>query len=140
MKGRTPLLKHGLVVLVCWVLLSALLFLATAVFAVMADSKTASPRTVLDGQAGTAVLEFNGYAEARTAVTLPETIPGMVVVCSPSDEWAIGAYVGCQPLGEGMIGITAQMPYTSTGTLTVHWIAVGATGAGAAGGTAVEGK
>ena len=131
MKNRTPLLKHGVLLLLAFGLLAGLL--ATAVCVATADSKIASPRTVLDGQAGTAVLEFNGYAEARTAVTLPQTIPNMVVVCSPPDEWAIGAYVGCQPLGEGLIGITAQMPYTSTGTLTVYWIAVGATG-----GTAVE--
>lgn len=99
---------------------------ATGVVHAIDERKTAPvpAHQPLEGQAGTAVLEFNGDSGARTAVTLASPIADMVVVCSGSDEWAVEADVSCQPLGDNTIGITAVMPYTVTHYLTVYWLAV----------------
>lgn len=107
-----------------FVLIGLFMLLLIVPWVVYAKTAPVPPRLLLAGQAGTAVLEFNGGSGARTAVFLPAPIPGMVVVCSGSDEWAVEADVSCQPLGDSTIGVTAVMPYTITHELTVYWIAV----------------
>lgn len=84
----------------------------------------AQPSQVI--QSGTAVLHFNGQDVAMTQVDFePDYSTEPVIVCSPSNEWAAGILVGCQALNGEVAGISAQLPYTTTLTLEVGWIAVG---------------
>lgn len=101
----------------------ALLFLS---FENIADAYFNAKRPIQTIQAGTAVLHFNGGYNAMTQVDFnPPFTTRPIIVCSPSNEWSAGIEVGCQALNEGIAGVSAQLPYTTTLELDVHWIAAG---------------
>lgn len=79
----------------------------------------------VDLLAGTAVLQFNGDSVANTQIDLTEFVGEPVLVCSASNEWVAGAMVACQALGNGYGSVSAQLPYTTTMSLEINWIAKG---------------
>lgn len=75
-------------------------------------------------QAGTETLFFNGQDVAMEQVDF-EFKETPVLVCSVSNEWVAGGLVGCQALSGSVGSVSVQLPYTTTMSIEVNWVAVG---------------
>lgn len=80
------------------------------------------PKQVI--QSGTETLYFNGQDVAMEQVDL-DFSDTPVIVCSVSNEWVAGALVGCQALSGQVGSVSVQLPYTTTLSIKVNWVAVG---------------
>lgn len=75
-------------------------------------------------QSGTETLFFNGQDVAMEQVDF-EFKEQPVLVCSVSNEWVAGGLVGCQALSGTVGSVSVQLPYTTTMSIEVNWVAVG---------------
>lgn len=75
-------------------------------------------------QSGTETLFFNGQDVAMEQVDF-EFKEQPVLVCSVSNEWVAGGLVGCQALSGSIGSVSVQLPYTTTMSIEVNWVAVG---------------
>lgn len=75
-------------------------------------------------QSGTETLFFNGQDVAMEQVDFEFKEPP-VLVCSVSNEWVAGGLVGCQALSGTVGSVSVQLPYTTTRSIEVNWVAVG---------------
>jgi len=92
-----------------------LLFVNFSVFSI-------KPKQVV--QAGTETLFFNGQDVAMSQVDFDfKDTP--VLVCSVSNEWVAGGLVGCQAISGSVGSVSMQLPYTTTMSIKVNWVAVG---------------